>query len=188
MSGAETVLVDLADHFDPVVDRGVLSNASDAAASCDLTLAYGDTAKAAAAAAAAGDDDPLTVGGLDWTHANAARAVLPDDAAAAAGASGSYVLGVRSLSAVASFDAATGAREWLVSSEVASDVAFAREEGKFYNPHDAHVLPGSGNLLLFDNGDARPVAAGAAPFSRGVECEDASCANADAAVTIARGG
>ena len=100
----------------------------------------------------------------DWTHANAAGT----------GSDNNYVVGIRHLSAIASFDHSTLAKQWVLSSEIDSDFKFdagvaSSGYAEMYNMHDAKQLS-SGNILAFDNGDARPEAEGG-QYSRGVEYE-----------------
>lgn len=95
----------------------------------------------------------------DWTHANAAGT----------GSSNNYVIGIRHLSAIASFDHDTLEKEWVLSSEITSDFTFDSDNSHFYNMHDAQQIS-DGTIIAFDNGDSRPDSEGGA-YSRGVQYE-----------------
>jgi len=93
----------------------------------------------------------------DWMHTNSV----------ATGMDGNILVGIRHLSAIVSFDHSTYAKQWVLSSEIASNFSFDTEDSMFYNAHDITQLP-SGNLLLFDNGNTRNAVI-AVPFSRAAE-------------------
>lgn len=95
----------------------------------------------------------------DWMHTNAAST----------GSDNNFVVGLRHLSAVVSFDYTSRAKQWVLSSEISSNFTFDQEASKFYNAHDAHQLS-NGNILLFDNGNVG-VTSGSRNFSRGAEYE-----------------
>ena len=100
----------------------------------------------------------------DWTHANSAGT----------GNNNNYVLGIRHLSAIASWDHDTLEKQWVLSSEIDSDFTFvagvaASGYAEMYNMHDAQQTS-NGTVIAFDNGDSRPDAEGGM-YSRGVEYE-----------------
>ena len=85
----------------------------------------------------------------DWTHANSVSVSALD---------GSLIVSIRHLSTVCSFapPPALGGINWCVSSELPgrSNFSFADEADMFFNQHAALQLA-NGNLVLFDNGNAR---------------------------------
>ena len=158
--GALVVLADAFDYFDPVTDFGACSGRGDDEP-CGPPLA-----RLADAAAAADDDEAAQ----DWTHANSATR----------SADGlTYLVSLRHLSCVVAFRADGGGVSWVLSGEgvrpslaPAGSYVFFRydaDASRQYNQHCARQLE-NGNVLLFDNGDARPAAAAGAPrFSRAAE-------------------
>ena len=104
----------------------------------------------------------------DWTHANSVSVSAYD---------GSLIVSIRHLSTVCSFAPPTAAAaergiNWCLSSELPgrSNFSFADEADMFFNQHAALQLA-NGNLVLFDNGNARVEEGwgGGDMFSRGVE-------------------
>ena len=57
--------------------------------------------------------------------------------------------------------------EWTLSSEIGSDFTFDNESAKFYDQH-AVTQNKDGDLILFDNGNARTYYQGGTNFSRGL--------------------
>jgi hypothetical protein len=141
-TGELATLFDLFDFFDPVTERGYMSNGT-FPASCN---GQGEIAN-------------------DWSHLNSVSTSAFD---------GSLIVSIRHLSAICSFQAypAPAAINWCISSELEnrSDYTFDEDASKFFNQHAVQQLP-SGNLLLFDNGDARVEGgyAGGGTTSRGME-------------------
>jgi len=117
---------------------------------CDGVLYWDRTANQASRPIDLGDyfDPKVDWGNFSmpqqWMHTNAA----------AAGSKDNFIVGMRQLSAVASFDKATHALQWVISSEIRSNFSFENEQDKFYNMHDAHQLP-NGNIMMYDNGNIR---------------------------------
>eukprot|EP00613_Pedinella_sp_CCMP2098_P014240 CAMPEP_0171752948 /NCGR_PEP_ID=MMETSP0991-20121206/42936_1 /TAXON_ID=483369 /ORGANISM="non described non described, Strain CCMP2098" /LENGTH=535 /DNA_ID=CAMNT_0012354461 /DNA_START=242 /DNA_END=1849 /DNA_ORIENTATION=+ len=142
-------LYDLSEFFDPSSERGFLSR-STYAASCNGTTL------------------PRV---QDWTHANSVSVSAFD---------GSLIVSVRQLSTVCSFlpeppaEGSGGGLQWCVSSEFPdrSNFTFVDEADMFFNEHAVMQLE-SGNLVLFDNGNARVEGgyAGGGSNSRGIEFE-----------------
>eukprot|EP00622_Pseudochattonella_farcimen_P004552 FR739952.1.p1 GENE.FR739952.1~~FR739952.1.p1 ORF type:complete len:228 (+),score=32.54 FR739952.1:187-870(+) len=100
----------------------------------------------------------------DWTHANAAST----------GNNNNYIMGIRHLSAVVSWDHDTLDKQWVLSSEIDSDFTFvagvaASGYAELYNMHDA-TQTDNGTIIAFDNGDSRPDSEGGT-YSRGIEYE-----------------
>jgi hypothetical protein len=139
-TGELVTLFDLFDFFDPVTERGYMSNGT-FPASCN---GEGEIAN-------------------DWSHLNSVSTSAFD---------GSLIVSIRHLSAICSFQAAPAEINWCISSELEnrSDYTFDEDASKFFNQHAVQQLP-SGNLLLFDNGDARVEGgyAGGGTTSRGIE-------------------
>mmetsp|Transcript_9200 Transcript_9200/g.11821 ORF Transcript_9200/g.11821 Transcript_9200/m.11821 type:complete len:604 (-) Transcript_9200:42-1853(-) len=107
----------------------------------------------------------------DWSHANSVDATEE-----------SYIVSIRSLSAVAAFakDGYGHGMQWLLTSndELDSNFTFIPPEGRFFNQHDATVVGYNGNKMvisMMDNGDLRPGCDASVPsgncWSRGVEYE-----------------
>ena len=101
----------------------------------------------------------------DWTHANSVSVSALD---------GSLIVSIRHLSTVCSFapPPALGGINWCVSSELPgrSNFSWVDDTDQFFDQHAAIQLE-SGNLLLFDNGNARVEQGwgGGGQFSRGIE-------------------
>jgi hypothetical protein len=100
----------------------------------------------------------------DWTHANGVRL----------GTQNNFIISARHLSAVLSVGYSTGAKQWVLSSEVSSSFNIVggvckSGSGRFYNQHHAQQLS-SGNIILFDNGNSRPDSEGG-KYTRALEFE-----------------
>ena len=93
----------------------------------------------------------------DWTHLNSISV----------GAFDNYIISVRHLSAIMSISQATFEVEWTLSSEIASDFTFDSDSTKFFDQH-AVIQSKSGDLMLFDNGNARAQYQNGSDFSRGL--------------------
>ena len=141
------VLYDLFDYFDPVTERGMLSDE--------------------------GQDDggfPMECNGNqtianDWSHANSVSVSSFDN---------SLIVSIRQFSTVCSFKPPPllGGINWCVSSELPdrSDFKWENATDQFFNQHAALQLA-DGNIVLFDNGNSRPESnyIGGKQFSRGIE-------------------
>lgn len=140
-------VVNLWDHFDPVTERGYLSN--NGTANPNLETCNGTTANA-----------------YDWSHLNSVAVSKYDQ---------SLIVSIRHLSTVCSFEAPpkSGLR-WCVSSELPgrSNFNWIDDDDKFYDQHGVGQLA-NGNLYLFDNGNARVEGGynGGGENSRGMEYE-----------------
>lgn len=100
----------------------------------------------------------------DWMHTNCAGTGIKNN----------FLVGIRHLSAIVSFDYTSAAKQWVFSSEITSNFTFDKDEDKFYNCHDMHQLP-NGNILLYDNGNKRNGAPAVRVSATG-RCEDAVAA------------
>lgn len=142
-SGELTVLIDLFDFFDPVTERGYLSN-STYRASCNSNESQWTN---------------------DWSHLNSVSVSAFD---------GSLIVSIRHLSTICSFQAPPllAGIKWCISSELPHRSNYTFDEGatKFYDQHAVQQLP-SGNLIMFDNGNARVKVGygGGGTTSRGLE-------------------
>lgn len=142
-NGDLAVLYDLFDYFDPVTERGYLSN-SVFRASCNSS------------------ESQVTD---DWSHMNSVSVSAFD---------GSLIVSIRHLSTVCSFQAPPllAGINWCISSELPqrSNYTFDKSATKFYDQHAVEQLA-SGNLIMFDNGDARVMGnySGGGTTSRGLE-------------------
>merc|ERR1712159_263351 len=88
----------------------------------------------------------------NWMHANTVRiSEVEEDR--------QFVVTMKYLSAVICFDYDTLEMLWVMSSEIPSDWTFDKSTSAFYNPHAGQILP-SGNMLVFDNGNGRPISDG----------------------------
>ena len=94
----------------------------------------------------------------DWTHANS---VWKDN-------QGSIIVSLRSLNQIISVSPDADSLEWRLGGP-GSDFSFPDPGDQFYHQHTAQRLP-NGNILLFDNGNARPPSEGG-QFSRALELE-----------------
>jgi hypothetical protein len=126
------------EHFDPLVDRGVLSNDRWPANPYELEC-LGETRAV-----------------QDWTHINAVNIGIDDN----------YLISIRHLNAVVSISRTTYEVQWVLSPTVESDFTFLGESDKFYDQHAVQQLA-NGDLMMFDNGNERPSEQGE-PFSRGL--------------------
>ncbi|HEU0021823.1 MAG TPA: aryl-sulfate sulfotransferase, partial [Dehalococcoidia bacterium] len=96
--------------------------------------------------------------GIDWTHSNSIW--VAED--------GSYIVSVRHLNQVIAIAPDLQSVLWRLGGP-GSDFSFPDPNDQFYFQHSAKLLP-NGNLLLFDNGNARPEDEGG-QYSRALELE-----------------
>lgn len=94
----------------------------------------------------------------DWTHANSIW--VAED--------GTYVVSIRHLNQVVAIAPDLQSVIWQLGGPD-SDFSFPDPNDQFYHQHTAKLLP-NGNVLLFDNGNARPEEEGG-QFSRALELE-----------------
>jgi hypothetical protein len=94
----------------------------------------------------------------DWTHANS---LWKDD-------QGNLIVSIRHLNQIISVSSDTNSLQWRLGGP-GSDFSFPDAGNQFYHQHTAQRLP-NGNILLFDNGNVRPVSEGG-QFSRALELE-----------------
>jgi hypothetical protein len=92
----------------------------------------------------------------DWTHANSIW--VADD--------GTYIVSFRHLNQIIALAPDLQSVRWRLGGP-GSDFSFPDSNDRFYFQHSAKLLP-NGNLLLFDNGNARPEAEGGR-YSRALE-------------------
>ena len=92
----------------------------------------------------------------EWTHSNSLQ-VAP---------TGEVLQSIRHLDTVLAISPRFDRIAWRIG-RFGSDFAFLNSSDKFYHQHFARMLP-NGHLLLFDNGNGRPVAEGGL-YSRGLE-------------------
>lgn len=100
----------------------------------------------------------------DWTHANSLQ-VAPD---------GNVVMSIRHLNQIVAIDPDFESLAWRLGDagqlgDPTSDFSFPEPADRFYHQHSARQLP-NGNILLFDNGNTRPVSEGG-EYSRALELE-----------------
>ena len=92
----------------------------------------------------------------EWTHSNSLQ-IAP---------TGEILQSIRHLDTVIAISSNFDRIAWRIG-RFASDFAFSDPSDRFYHQHFIRMLP-NGHLLLFDNGNGRPVAEGGL-YSRGLE-------------------
>ena len=91
-----------------------------------------------------GGSDPVEA--VEWSGASSV----------AVGVDSNFLVTFKNLNAVVSVGRGAGDIQWILSSSIGSDYAFADPvHARFYNPHSVHQGP-DGNVLLVDDGDMRP--------------------------------
>ena len=105
-----------------------------------------------------------TVENEDWTHANSIQGAP----------GGNIIMSVRHLDLIISIAPDLQLLEWRLGDggrlgDPYSDFTFQDSSDQFYHQHSARELP-NGNILLFDNGNDRPVEEGG-EYSRALELE-----------------
>ena len=94
----------------------------------------------------------------DWSHGNSVNMALD----------GTVVISLRHLDQIVAIDQDFKSVQWRLGGP-GSDFEFRNPEDRFYHQHTASLLP-NGNVLLFDNGNDRPVGEGG-EYSRALELE-----------------
>jgi hypothetical protein len=95
---------------------------------------------------------------IDWTHANS---LWIDDEE-------NIIISMRHLNQIISVSPDSKSIQWRLGGP-GSDFTFPDPNDRFYHQHTAKLLP-NGNILLFDNGNGRPLEQGG-QFSRALELE-----------------
>ena len=92
----------------------------------------------------------------DWSHGNSLNEA----------SDGTVIISLRHLDQIISIDEDFQSINWRLGGP-GSDFGFSDQKDRFYHQHAASLLP-NGNVLLFDNGNGRPISEGG-EYSRALE-------------------
>ncbi|MFT4705337.1 MAG: hypothetical protein ACI81R_003045 [Bradymonadia bacterium] len=100
-------------------------------------------------------------GSKDWSHGNAIIHDPSDD---------TFIISLRHMHALVKIDRTTGDLVWRMGPGQFGDFSLAGDAAWQYAQH-APEITGENRILLFDNGNARPIGGGETPYTRAVEFE-----------------